>query len=106
MSETEGKYTTSDKYVNSFRLRLRGSSRKLDEEITDLINAARDDLVLGGVLSVKVQDENDPLIKQALVTYLKAEFGLDNPDAEEYRAAYESLKKRLMNSEKYTREEA
>ena len=44
----------------------------------DLINAARADLVLGGVLEVKAQDETDPLILRAVATYVKAEFGLDN----------------------------
>lgn len=106
MSETVDKYTTSDGYVASFRAYLRITTDKLDEEIKDLINAARDDLVLGGVLPVRVRDETDPLLKKAIGTYIKAEFGLDNDDAGAYRAAYDDLKKRFINSDQYTKEEA
>jgi len=95
-------YTTSSEYVASMRARLRTTTPRLDEEITDLINAARDDLVLGGVRADRVQDEDDPLIKQAISTYLKAEFGLDNDDAADFRLSYNDLKKRLINSDRYT----
>lgn len=93
-------------YITSFRGYLRITTSALDGEITDLINAARDDLVLGGVLPDRAQDETDPLIKRAIATYIKAEFGLDNDDSEKYRAAYVDLKKRFLLSDKYIREEA
>lgn len=93
-------------YISSFRGYLRITTSALDGEITDLINAARDDLVLGGVLPDRAQDETDPLIKRAIAVYIKAEFGLDNDDSEKYRAAYDDLKKRFLLSDKYIREEA
>lgn len=93
--------TPSAEYIASMRLRVRTSVAKLDEEIKDLINAARDDLVLGGVLLVRVRDENDALIKQAISTYVKAEFGLDNEDSEKYRASYEKQKIALALSDDY-----
>ena len=96
----------NEDYVASLRAYLRITTDRLDGEIKDLIHAARDDLVLGGVLPVRAADESDPLMKKAIATYLKAEFGLDNDDAEKYRAAYDDLKKRLINSDRYTREEA
>ena len=105
MSETESKNTISDDYLASFRAYLRITTDKLYGEIEDLINAARDDLTLGGVLPEKVNDESDHLIKKAIGTYIKAEFGLDNDDAGAYRDAYDDLKKRLMNSDKYTKKE-
>lgn len=108
MSETAKKGTTaaaetpSAEYIASMRLRVRTSATKLDEEIKDLINAARDDLVVkGGVLPVRVLDESDALIKQAISTYVKAEFGLDNEDSEKYRASYEKQKIALALSEDY-----
>ena len=94
----------SSEYVATIRLRLRNSSNALDSEITDLINAARADLVLGGVLESKAADETDPLILQAISTYVKAEFGLDNADAEKYRNSYEMLKRHLQLSSEYIEE--
>lgn len=107
MSETTGTsaITPSAEYIASFRGYLRNKTTVLDGEIIDLINAARDDLILGGVLVERAQDEIDPLIKRAISNYVKAEFGLDNDDSEKYRAAYDDLKKRLLMSDKYTREE-
>lgn len=102
MSKTAGNCAPSPEYVASFRNYLRITTNHFDTEIEDLINAARGDLALGGVLLVKTKDEADPLIKKAIGTYIKAEFGLDNADAEQYRFAYDDLKKRLINSGKYT----
>ena len=77
-----------DEYLASVRHSVRLSSTVHDGELTDLINAARADLVLGGVLEEKANDESDPLIKKAVTTYVKAEFGLDNEDADRLRASY------------------
>lgn len=95
----------SEEYLADFRGYVRTSSTKTDGELRDLIAAARDDLVLGGVLPVRARDEADPLIKKALASYVKAEFGLDNEDSEKYRAAYASLKADLTMSTKYIRGE-
>ena len=54
-----------------------------------------------GVLPEKAYDDNDPLTRRACILYVKAEFGLDNPDAEKYRASFESLKKHLSLSSEY-----
>ena len=94
----------SSEYVATIRQRLRNSSNALDNEITDLINAARADLVLGGVLESKAEDESDPLILQAISTYVKAEFGLDNDDSEKYRASYKEQRNGLTLSERYIAE--
>lgn len=105
MSESKPKAeatpAVSEEYLAAFRGYIRTSSTKTDGELRDLIAAARDDLVLGGVLPVRVQDEADPLIKKAIASYVKAEFGLDNEDSEKYRAAYASLKADLTMSTKY-----
>lgn len=53
-----------DEYLASVRHSVRLSSTVHDGELTDLINAARADLVLGGVLEAKANDETDPLIKK------------------------------------------
>lgn len=72
-----------------------------DGEIKDLIRAARKELTEIGILPAKACDETDPLIRRACIIYVKAEFGLDNPDAERYRASFDTLKKHLSYSSEY-----
>ena len=66
----------SMQYVAGIRQYLRINHTRFDAEITDLIGAARADLLLGGISEKKVNDESDALIKRAIVVYVKAEFGL------------------------------
>ena len=91
-------------YLTSVRQYMRLTTKAHDSEIKDLINAARADLALGGVLEVKALDEKDPLILRAVATYVKAEFGLDNADADKYRESYNMLKRHLMLSSEYLEE--
>lgn len=91
----------SEGYLEAIRLRVRQTVSKLDSELEDLIKAARGDLALGGVLPDKAADESDPLVKQAIVNYVKAEYGIDNPDSEKYRAAYEKQKIALAMASDY-----
>ncbi len=91
----------SEEYLAAGRLSIRTKSKAFDPEIVDLIRAAREDLALGGVLPERARDETDPLIKRAVMTYIKAEFGLDNEDVDKYRAAYKNLKVSLAMSSDY-----
>jgi uncharacterized phage protein (predicted DNA packaging) len=80
---------------------LRITNDGFDGEVQDLINGAKQDLILSGVLQSKVVD-TDPLIKRAVSLYAKAHFGLDNADSEKYMAAFTSLKTHLTLSAEYT----
>ena len=91
----------SEEYLAAGRLSIRTKSKAFDPEIVDLIRAAREDLALGGVLPERARDEADPLIKRAVMTYIKAEFGLDNEDVDKYRAAYDRLKVSLAMASDY-----
>ena len=91
----------SEEYLAAGRLAIRTKSKAFDPELVDLIRAAREDLALGGVLPERARDEADPLIKRAVMTYIKAEFGLDNEDVDKYRAAYKGLKVSLALSSDY-----
>ena len=91
----------SSEYLSDIRLRVRSSVDKLDGEIKDLILAARADLMRGGVLPARAADETDPLVKQAISTYVKAEFGLDNDDADKYRASFRRQKIALSMASEY-----
>ncbi len=94
----------SPDYMHDIRRYVRINHDHHDGEITDLIEAARADLIREGILAPKAQDESDPLIKRAVGLYVKANFGLDNSDAERYSASYQSLKTHLALSNEYIKE--
>lgn len=84
------------------RLYLRKSSSSvLDEEIQDHINACLQDLKLAGILN---QDETDPLIIQAVTTYVRCNFGYENKEYERFKQAYDSIKLHLSLCSEYTEE--
>lgn len=91
----------SEEYLAAGRLSIRTKSTAFDGEIADMIRAAREDLILAGVFPERAWNEADPLIKRAIMNYLKAEFGLDNEDSDKYRAVYERLKVSLAMSSEY-----
>jgi hypothetical protein len=80
---------------------LRISNTAFDTEVQDLIDSAKSDLILSGVLPTKVVD-TDPLIRRAVFIYTKANFGFDNPDSEKLQKSYDMLKTHLTLSTEYT----
>lgn len=74
---------------------MRIKNTATDTEILDLIAAAKLDLVGAGVDPNIVDDTTDPLIKRAIVLYVKANYGWDNADAAALAESYLSLKKDL-----------
>lgn len=81
---------------------LRIKSNAYDEEIKDLIDACEKDLLLVGIASSRIK-EDDALIKRAVVTYVKANFGF-NEDSEKYLNAYLMIKMHLSLSGDYKEE--
>jgi uncharacterized phage protein (predicted DNA packaging) len=86
--------------LQSVKDALRISGNDLDGEITDLIDAAKADLILSGTLESKIV-EADPLIKRAIIVYCKAHFGYDDM-GERFEQSYVSLKQHLTLSAEYT----
>lgn len=74
---------------------VRISHNALDDELEDLIEASRYDLNLSGVSNLKANDDTDPLIKRAIITYVKANFISDAKEAERFLASYNMLKNHL-----------
>ncbi|MGX5569495.1 head-tail connector protein [Bacillus toyonensis] len=74
---------------------LRVSHNALDDEIDDLIEAARTDLKLSGVSGFKSNDDTDPLIKRSIIMYTKANFIADVKEAERFQLSYNMLKNHL-----------
>ncbi len=81
--------------------RVRIKTSALDTEIEDLIDEAKADLALSGVLEEKIVDA-DPLILRAVSTYCRAYYEGDNVKAERLQASYKSLKAHLSMSVDYT----
>jgi hypothetical protein len=79
---------------------LRISSSAFDTEISNLISAAEEDLKIFSIVPEKVVD-TDPLVRNAIITYVKAQFGWDNPDSEKLMASYASQKSALALVRKY-----
>lgn len=72
-----------------------------DDEIADLIGAAREKMRAGGISEAAAKDDSDPLVRVAVKAYVKANFGLDNPDSEKYAATFEGLVTQMKCTEKY-----
>ena len=78
--------------IEKVKVALRIKSSATDNDILDLISAAKRDLLISGIKKI---NENDALIIQAIKLYCKANYGLDNKDSEKYSKAYQSLKDSL-----------
>lgn len=87
--------------LDDVKLALRISNTAFNDEINDLIDASTSDLQLVGINSAKTV-VTDPLIKRAIITYCKANFGWDNPDAERLQKSYEMLRNHLSLSGDYS----
>lgn len=87
--------------IQDVKLALRITNNKFNEEVEDLIESARLDLIQSGVSKTIAKKEDDPLIKRAIIFYSKAYYGLDNPNAERFKEAYESLRNHLSQAGDY-----
>ncbi|MDR3136770.1 MAG: head-tail connector protein [Coriobacteriales bacterium] len=96
--------------LDDVKLALRITTDDFDSEVADLIIAAKRDIAQSGV-SHNVLDIDgdtpdiplDNLIKLAIIHYVKATWGMDNPDSERYWKVYYQLEKDLALSQRYTR---
>lgn len=84
--------------VEAVKLAMRPAikTNAYDDEIRDLIAAAKADLKRVGI----VGDESDPLIRQAIKTYCRLHFG-SPPDAEKLERSYAVQVGSLMSSGSY-----
>jgi hypothetical protein len=82
-------------------LRIDATDTSFDVEIQDLISAVQAELVDVGVDPTLVGSATDPLIKKAITTYCKANFGYDPDMSQAFQSAYEKIKIYLMNSSTY-----
>ena len=89
--------------LSDAKLRLGVKTNVFDSEISDLINAAATDLVRHNAAQTGQFDgeELDPLIKMAVMTFVKANYRYTD-NAEQFKADYNEQKAMLMTTTGYT----
>lgn len=87
--------------INVVKQALRVSHSALDDEILDLIEASRMDLIQSGVSNLKANDDTDALIKRAIILYAKANFLVDKDQAMRFQHSYDLLKIHLSLATDY-----
>lgn len=84
--------------LNIVKQALRISTDAFDDELGSLIEAAKQDLGIAGVI---VPDELDSIVKRAIITYCKMSFGLPE-DYDKLKESYDEQKAQLSNATGYT----
>ena len=84
--------------IDDVKMALRISTQSFDNELSDLIDAAKLDL---GIAGVEVPSTIDAIVKKAIITYCKMSFGLPE-DYEKLKASYDEQKAQLSNATNYT----
>lgn len=72
-------------------LRISAENKEFDAEIKTLIDAAKRRMALAGVSSDVIDDDTDPLVRLGAIVYVRANFGLDNPEAERLGQSFEDI---------------
>lgn len=91
--------------LNDVKTALRVTTNAYDSELNDLIESAKLDLQIAGVLSsVTVSTESmDKAVATAIKTYCKLNFGTPNPSNYDYlKKSYDEQKAQLSNASGYT----
>lgn len=84
--------------LDKVKMALRISTDAFDDELTDLIEAAKQDLGIAGVI---VPADLDEICTRAIITYCKMSFGLPE-DYDKLKRSYDEQKAQLSNSSGYT----
>ena len=84
--------------LEKVKLALRIVTDSYDSELNDLIEAAKLDLGIAGVV---VPDIIDALVTKAIITYCKMSFGLPE-DWDRLKRSYDEQKAQLSNATGYT----
>lgn len=84
--------------IDDVKLALRVTTNAFDPEISDLINAAVADM---GIAGVSNSDTTDPLVKRAVITYCRLNFGQPD-DYDRLKASYDEQKAQMGMATGYT----
>ena len=84
--------------IDKVKMALRITTDAYNDEITDLIVAAQQDLGIAGVI---VPASLDEICTRAIITYCKMSFGLPE-DYDKLKSSYDEQKAQLSNATGYT----
>lgn len=84
--------------LDKVKMALRITTDAFDDELTDLISAALEDMGIAGVV---IDDDTDAIIVRAVITYCKMSFGLPE-DYDKLKKSYDEQKAQLSNATGYT----
>jgi uncharacterized phage protein (predicted DNA packaging) len=83
---------------------LRITHTKLDDSIQDTINTARAELIRLGILASKAEDDEDPLIRDAIKTFCQMSYTDDEKKREMFYKSWEVQADGLRKSSGYRKE--
>lgn len=84
--------------LDKVKMALRISTDAFDQELTDLIAAAQQDLGIAGVIIPETINE---IVTRAIITYCKLSFGLPE-DYDRLKRSYDEQKAQLSNATGFT----
>lgn len=86
--------------IDDVKNELRVSGADFDNEIQGLIDAVKLEMKSKGLDEKKINND-DALVRQAIILYCKANFGWDNPEAERFQNRYEMTLNHMLLSGEY-----
>ncbi len=84
--------------LEKVKLALRITASAFDAELNQLIESAKSDLGIAGVV---IPEEIDAIVTQAVITYCKMNFGLPE-DYDRLKRSYDEQKAQLVTATGYT----
>ena len=90
-------FTLLEKVRNALRISV-SNNEAINDELTDLIAAAKLDLGIAGVV---VPEELNEIVQKAIITYCKMSFGIPE-DYDKLKRSYDEQKAQLSNATGYT----
>lgn len=87
--------------IDDVKMALRVTTNAYDDELSGLIESAKKDLEIAGV--VIPESDTDNVVNTAIKTYCKINFGTPNPANWEYlKKSYDEQKAQMSNATGYT----
>ena len=80
---------------------LRITLATYDDDITELIEAAKKEMDMAGI---KVIDDTDEYTARAIKVFVKANLGLDPKNADKFIQTFEKMVCRMANAQEYAEE--
>ena len=90
--------------LDDVKLALRITHTKLDDDLSAKIEAAKNELVALGVEPSVVESENDPLVLEAIKTYMQYKYTRDDKEMENYYNSWVVQVDKLRKTKGYKRE--